>query len=103
MLELLHDLAIVLLAQQVSEFTQYVFILSRIKVGVVSLSLQILQLEEQIDELLVAWHLVDIDGEDGFQRFVALGELAHGSVMDGVPVQLVLLGQHLTVSLNDVL
>ena len=62
-----------------------------------------MQLEEEADKLLVSWDFIDLDGKDGFKGLVALGELAHGTIVDRIPVKLVLLSEDLPVSLNDIL
>ena len=103
MLELSQDPAIIFFTEEVSELTQDVLVLPWIEISIVCLCLQILELEEQTNKLLVARNFINIDSQNGFKSLEAFGELAHGTIVNGVPVELVLLSQDLSVSLNDVL
>lgn len=102
MLELFDDHVVVLLAQKVLEFSEHIFVLSWVELGVLFV-LKLLQGEEQLVEFLGSWHVIDLDVEQGLSCLEALGLLAHGTVVNGVPSVLVLDSQHLSVPVNDVL
>jgi len=66
------------------ELAQYPMVLPRVKLAFF-LSLQQLELKEQLDELIVAFNVrFKVKVKQCFYAFEALGELAHGRIVDGV-------------------
>ena len=60
--------------------------------------LEVLNLHEQVEELVEALNHINVNLEQRFQSFLALGVLVHGSVVDGIPAHnRVLLGQNLPI------
>jgi hypothetical protein len=60
-------------------------------------------LEEEMQEIGVCWSTIEINGENGLQRLVALGIFAHRTIMNRVSTILVLLSQYLSAPLDDIL
>ena len=55
-----------------------------------------------MEEALVSLHFVKVDCEKGLQCFVAICELVHRTVVNRIPLNLVLLFKNLIVPSNDV-
>jgi len=92
--EVLNDRIVLLGAEKVLELSEDASVLSRIEFPLF-LSLQQLKLKEELQELIIALRICfEVEPEQGLHALEALGELAHGCVMDWVPpVRRVLLGQ----------
>ena len=73
------------------EFTKDIFVFSWIEFHVF-FTLKILNLEEKLLEVIGPWDSVYIDCQESLNSFEAFCELAHGSIMDWVPFEWVLLG-----------
>jgi len=65
-------------------------------------SFEELQLEEQRQELIIALNNVNVDIKQCLYALEALGELAHGCIVHGVPFMDVLLAKDLPHSVNKV-
>ena len=64
---------------------------------------KVLNLHEERHELIEPCHIVNIDLQHGLERFLALGKLVHGRVVNRIaPLLRVLLRQDLTIAANDV-
>ena len=99
--EVLLDPQVVTPAQQMLEFSQHVLVFPRIELGLL-FAVEILDLEEQVEEAIVALYLVEVDRQEGLQGLVAVRELIHCAIMDRIPFILVLLFQYLIVSGNNI-
>ena len=66
------------------------------------LILQVLDLKEQVQKLICSGNMVDVDGEYCLQSLVAAGVFVHGSVVNGVPLHVVLLCENLSVPIDHI-
>ena len=65
--------------------------------------LEVLNLHEEVQELVKASHLVDINLKKGFQGLATLRVLVHSSIVDRIsPAFSVLLRQDLSVPSDDI-
>lgn len=99
--ELLNNSVVVLDTQQVFEFSQNVFVLARVELSFVA-ALEFLDLKEELCKLLEIWNFIDFNSQDCFNGLVALGELAHGTIVNWIPPPLVLCCEDLSISVDDV-
>jgi len=56
-----------------------------------------------MQEIGVCWSTIEINGENGLKRLVALGIFAHRTIMNRISTILVLLSQYLSAPLDDIL
>ena len=101
MFELLDDPIIFFGAQKMLELCQHVFILSWVKFHFLSI-FKVLDLEKQLLEFVSALHCINVNCKKGLASLVALSEFAHGSIMDWVSLEVVLLSQNLSVSVFNI-
>lgn len=102
MFEFLDNSVVVSWTQEMLELSQHVFVLSWIKLHVL-LALELLDLEEQLLEILGARDDIDVNGQECLDGLKALGVLAHGTVVNRVPLVLILLGEDLLIPIVDIL
>lgn len=99
--EVFLDPHVVALAEQVLELTEHILVLSGVEPGLL-LAVEVLDLEEQLQEAVIALDDVEVDGEECLQSLVAVGELVHRSVVHRVALVLILLLENLIVSGDNV-
>lgn len=95
--EVLFDPQVVALAQEMLEFSEDVLVFPRIELGFL-FAIEILDLEEQVEETIIALYVIEVYCQEGLQSFVAVGELIHCAIMDRVALILVFLFQYLVVA-----
>jgi hypothetical protein len=89
MIELLDNSAVIRNTQEMFELLQDLFVFARVKLSLMT-ALQLLNLEEKIIKHLYVRDIVDVNGQNGFNRFETLRVLTHCSVMDWVSLHFVL-------------
>jgi hypothetical protein len=86
----------------VLEVLQNISVLSRVELAFL-LSLEHLQLEEEVLELVIKWHIIDVDCQKHFDSFKTLSKFAHCTVVNWVSLQLnVLLAQDGSVPIDKI-
>ena len=83
MVELLDDAIEISDTQQMSEFVENISVLSWIETGLLQ-TLKILNLEEDLLEEVMVGHIVEVYVQHSLKRLVALGVLAHGSIVNWI-------------------
>ena len=84
-----------------SEFIEHIPVFARVKFCLI-LSVEVLDCHEQVLEIESrCGDFVDIDRESSHQGLVALGILAHGAVVDRIPVVAVGLSENLAVFIHN--
>ena len=85
------------------EFSKDIDILSGIELFS-SLWLKFLDSKEEMQEILCTWYGINVDRKQSLQCLVALGEFAHCSKVNWIPLQFVILSsQDLFIPICDVL